>query len=277
MKISLWILIFSFATLFKPYTLLAIENLGSTSAALGGAGVGTVNATDGTFNNPASIALFEHGSAALSSANKGFRVSLSDNGQDSMFPAAIGYHQSEISTVKTKAIHLIVAKAIENKFSFGASIQMQDTKIDQNENTYKQTLVDVATMVRVNDWLTVGAAYKNKPLNDTDLSDFIDYNPSLSFGLEMVYANIMNIRIDTESAQNISLQPKQNYKFGLELLLNDWFIGRLGYQNNNVLSQNYSTVGFGFGGTQFGLHYAYVKESNFEKDSYHSVDLAFPF
>lgn len=277
MKISLWILFFIFAILLKSNKLLAFENLGSTSSALGGAGVGAVNATDGAFNNPASIALFEHGSAAVSLAHKGFRVSFSDNGQDAMFPAALGYHQSEISTVKTKAFHLVLAKAIENKFSFGANIHVQDTKIDQNENTYKQTFVDVATLVKVSNWLTIGAAYKNKPLSDTELSDFIDYNPSLSFGVEMAYADIMNVRIDTESAQNLSLQQRQNYKFGLELLLKDWFMGRLGYQNNNVLSQNYSTVGFGFGGPQFGLHYAYVKESNFEKDSYHSVDLAFPF
>jgi len=262
---------------FNFHAVLAFENLGSTSAGLGGAGFGAINATDGMFNNPASIALYERKSAAISSANKGFRVSFVDNGEDAMFPAGIGYHQGEVANIKTKAVHLVLAKNIENRFSFGVNAHFQDIKIEQNENTYKQTLLDAATLVKVNSWLTLGLVYKNRPLADTDLPDSIDYNPILGFGLEMIYPQLVNIRFDTESAQNISLQQKQNYKIGLELLLSDWFIGRIGYQNNNVLSQNYLTLGAGFGGSQFGLHYAYVKESNFEKDTYHSVDLAVPF
>ena len=255
----------------------AFEIQGSASAALGGAGVGSINAVDGGFINPASIGLLERNSASLNIANKGFRVYFADNGSDSMFPAALGYNQADLYGMKTKTVHLMLAKAVQDKFAFGTNVHFQELQIDGLEPTYRQTLIDLAILVKPFEFLSLGLAYKNKPTTDTELSDSIDNNPSLSFGFEYNYIDLLFVKTDIESAQNSNLEQKQIYKFGIETHMNDWLILRLGYQNNNILGQNYSTAGFGFGTANYGLHYAYVKESNFKKDTYHSVDLTMPF
>lgn len=67
------------------------------------------------------------------------------------------------------------------------------------------------------------------------------------------------------------------FKYGTTFLLNEWIVAKIGYQNDNIASQNYFTAGLGFNGPQFGLHYAYVKESEFKKETHHSIDLVVPF
>jgi len=255
----------------------AFEIQGSTAAGLGGAGVGSVNAVDGGFLNPAAIALLERNSASLNIANRGFRFYFADNGSDSMFPAALGYNQADLYGMKTKTVHLMLAKGVQDKFAFGTNVHFLELQIDGVETTYRQTLVDLAMIAKPFEFLSIGLAYKNKPTANTELSDYIDNNPLLSFGVEYNYIDLLLVKSDIESAQNSNLEQKQIYKFGLETHLNDWLILRLGYQNNNVLGQNYGTAGLGFGTTNYGLHYAYVKESNFKKDAYHSVDLTMPF
>ena len=64
---------------------------------------------------------------------------------------------------------------------------------------------------------------------------------------------------------------------GLETYLNDWMIIRLGYQNNNVLSKNFTTAGLGFSGPQFGFHYGYLTNVSNRNEDRHTVDLGVPF
>jgi len=255
----------------------SFEIQGSTSAALGGAGVGSVNAVDGGFVNPAAIGLFERNSASLGFANKGFRIYFADNGSDSIFPAAIAYTQSDLNGIKTKNFQLILAQAIQSKFAFAINIQPRETRVDNVDQTYRQTFLDLAALFKpIENW-SLGFAFKNKPTQNTELNDFIDNNPSLVFGVEYSYLDLLFVKTDIESAQNAQLEQKQTYKVGLETHLNEWLILRLGYQNSNILGQNYGTAGLGIGTSNYGLHYAYVKESNLKKDAYHSVDLTMPF
>ena len=253
------------------------ENLGSVSTSLGGAGVGAINPVDGAFNNPAGFALFEQRAAGLSFSKGAFRISLADNGAEALFPAMLGYSQSDVEGVKIKAFYLGLAYPLGQKFSIGTNFAFQESQYPTIDDKFRQNLVDVGVMFRPNAWFSVGAAVKNQPLNDTDLPETIDDRPTQAIGFEAKYDELVNVRGEYEMGKNLQSDQRSIVKAGLEIILNEWLQMRLGYQNNNIISQNYFTAGLGFGGPQFGLHYAYVKESEFAKETHHSVDLAVPF
>ncbi|AZZ38096.1 hypothetical protein CIK05_15240 [Bdellovibrio sp. qaytius] len=255
----------------------SFENLGSVSTSLGGAGVGSVNLVDGAFNNPAAFALFEQRSLAMSFAKKAFRISLADNGAEALFPALLGYNQTDVKGFRTKAFYFGLAQPLSAKFSLGANLGFQETQLPGKDDKYRQNLADIGVMYRPNTWFSVGAVVKNQPLNDTDLSDTIDKRPTQAVGFEAKYDELVNLRGELEAGKNTVSEQKMIVKAGMEIILNEWLQMRLGYQNNNIISQNYFTAGLGFGGPQFGLHYAYVKESEFEKETHQSIDLAVPF
>lgn len=273
--------LFSFVVLtfvfLNSINIFAFENLGSVSTALGGAGVGSVIESDGAFNNPASIAFFGQKTVALSYGSEAQRISFADNGEDSLFPAMIGYSRNSAFDVDTESFYLGFAYPIKKLFSVGANFGFQSTKIPPSTDKERQNVVDVGVTYRPQAWLSTGLVLKNKPLKDSDLPDAIDDRPSLAAGIEMQYMDLTNVRFEIESGKNAQSDQRLIYKFGLESYINEWFFGRIGYQNNNLESQNYFTAGIGLGGSQFGLHYAYTKESELQKDEDHSIDLIMPF
>ncbi len=273
--------LFSFIVLtfifLNSLNIYAFENLGSVSTALGGAGVGSVIESDGAFNNPASIAFFGQKTVALSYGSEAQRISFADNGEDSLFPAMIGYSRNSAFDVDTESFYLGFAYSIKKLFSVGANFSFQSTKIHPSTDKERHNAVDVGLTYRPQAWLSMGLVLKNKPLKDSDLPDAIDDRPSMAAGLEMQYMELTNFRAEIESGKNAGSDQKLIYKFGLESYINEWFFGRIGYQNNNLESQNYFTAGIGLGGSQFGLHYAYTKESELQKDEDHSIDLIMPF
>ena len=268
-----------FLVLFLSCSALAqsFENLGSVSTSLGGAGVGSVNLVDGAFNNPAAFPMFQQRAADMSYSKDTFRLSLADNGADALFPAMLGYSQSNIDELKVKAFYLGLGYLISRKISIGANFGFQETQVPTNNDKFRQNLADIGIMFRPNEWFTVGAVVKNQPMNDTDLADSMDNRPTQAVGFETKYDDLVNLRGEYEIGKNANSDQRSIVKGGMEIILNEWLQLRLGYQNNNIISQNYFTAGLGFGGPQFGLHYAYIKESEFKKETYHSIDLAVPF
>lgn len=257
------------------------ENLGSVSTSLGGAGAGSVNAVDGAFNNPATFALFPYRSAQISSAKNLFRLSLADNGAEALFPAMLGYSQNQADELKNKTFYFGLALPFKSRFSLGLNVGFQESQFVNSavngRQKYRQNVVDVGALFRPFEWFSLGVVLKNKPLNDTELSNTIDQRSTVALGFESQYEDLVNLRAELEFGKNEQSDQRSVVKTGLEILMNQWIQLRLGYQNNNIDSQNYFTAGLGFGGPQFGLHYAYLKESEFEKETQHSIDLAVPF
>lgn len=261
---------------FFPLSTYAFENLGSVSTALGGAGAGSIDIVDGVFNNPATFALYPQRSMVLSFAHNSNRASLSDNGADALFPAMIGYLESDINDFKTKSFFLGLAYVFSKKFSVGTNFGFNEYDVKGFADKYRQTVADVGAIFRFNQWFSVGAVLRHKPLGDTDLPNTLDDRPTTAVGFESDH-DFMSIRGEIESGENAQSDQKTAFKGGVEVMMNQWMQLRLGYQNNNIESQNYFTAGLGFGGPQFGLHYSHIKESEFQKETYHSIDLAVPF
>ncbi len=258
-------------------TAFGFENLGSVSTSLGGAGVGAINSIDGVLNNPSSIALFSQKTASIFLSYRAERIYMSDNGAEALFPAALGYSQQEIDFLKQKKYQVVIAQRLSKKLAVGVDVTYKDTTDLKRQSGEYQTVLGISVSSQLLNWLNLGLSYSELPLNDTDLISFYDKNPILKAGLETQFENFVLLRFEVEQQKTIDEDSRLIYKSGLELYLNEWMAFRLGYQNNNVLHQNYLTSGLGFGGSQYGFHYSFVKEAEKQKESYHSIDLALPF
>ena len=264
------------AICYLSTSIFAIENLGAVSAATGGAGVGVLEEVDGTYLNPASIALFPKKSFAISFSKFHTNIHMTDNGRDAFFPAGLSYTKTDENQMQTQAFHLTLAYAIAENFSIGLDTGLREITRTGIDNTFRQTVVTPGMFFQISDSFSSGLVWKNKPLTNTDLPDALDQSSTLALGFGYIYEKFAKFRADIESASN-EKTDKLIYKVGLETYLNDWIITRIGYQNDNVRAQNFFTAGLGFAGPQFGLHYAYQAEARNSRDTLHTIDLNIPF
>ncbi len=263
----------------KTYAAQISNTGGAVTTANGGAGVAVVDMDDGAFVNPAVIPLFPRKELSVSFSSSRFAGNIVDNGNDAMFPAAIGYEKYSNDAFKSNVYHLILAYAYESVFgnvSFGADFNLNDEKLTGSDENYKQTRATLGFLWQPSKTFSFGLTHKNIALNDTALPDSIDHVTVTTAGLAYVYQSFAQLRFDIETVEK---QPSDHfiYKIGLETYINDWIITRFGYRNDNVISQNFTTLGVGFAGPQFQLHYAYQTEAKSTVDPLHIIDLSVPF
>lgn len=253
---------------------------GSVSSATGNAGVATVEVTDGVHLNPATLPFYSKKQFTISYSDDLFLLTLADNGREALFPAALSYEKSSDEFIKTTSYKLALAYEINPKLSLGVHGSMKEIQLRSTEEKHKHIAADFGLLWKLIENLNLGAVYKNYAFSNTDLPDAFDKNSSFLLGLSYDYLNFAQFRVDIEKLNQdvIGLNSgAYNFKFGLESYINEWIVTRFGYMNDNIRSLNLLTAGIGFTGPQFGLHYAYQKESNDKQDSRHIIDLNIPF
>ncbi len=167
-------------------------------------------------------------------------------------------------------------ESVVGNVSFGADFNLNDMKLTGNDATYKQTRATLGFLWQPAKSFSFGLVHKNIALNDTDLPDSVDKVTTTTAGIAYVYQSFAQVRFDMETVEK---QPSDRYiyKIGLETYINDWIITRFGYRNDNISSMNFTTLGLGFAGPQFQLHYAYQTEAKSTVDPLHIIDLSVPF
>lgn len=270
-----------FSLVFPSLTAFAYPITGAVTTATGGAGVSVVSPMESPTNNPAAIPFYSNREVNLSYSKDRFAAFLTDNGQEALFPASVGYEQHYEDDLKNTIYHLIIAYPLfSSPLSFGINYQMHQMKWINNDQKYKQNRLNAGLLWKVSNAMNLGVTYKNKALNDTDLPDAIDNLPLITAGFNYAYMDFIQFRADIEKVDKSGVIPHSDkliFKFGLETYLNDWIIARFGYRNDNITSQNFSTYGLGFAGPQFSLNYGYQRESKKTTKDIHLIDLSFPF
>jgi hypothetical protein len=251
---------------------------GAVSASLGNSGVGILEVSDGIFNNPAQLAAYPQKHFGVSNTENQFQVHFADNGTDAFFPASLGYNQIKLSdNLEQKNFLLHLAQGFpDRKFSFGMGIEYRTWKMKLTETNFVQTVADLGVFYQPTTWFSVGGIISDIALSDTALADNIDKSIQSFIGIGIGNETFARFRFDIGSASN---QNTSNLIFrgGLQTLLNDWILTSVGYENNNILGTKTLTLGAGFAGPQFGIHYAYQKEANDAVEARHVVDLSVPF
>lgn len=269
--------LFFLLSFFVSTYVYAQDFMGSVSAATGGTGVGTVEPTDSVLINPATIAQIPTKYFSLGYSEPRWGVTISDNGKESLFPAALGYFQYNNDFVKRKDISVGVAYPITKSFAVGANVLFLEYEEKTSAaNTHRQTAGDIGATYAINSNFAFGVLFKSLFSSNTDLAEALQRQQTTAAGMNYTFDNLSRFRFDIESNSKNKMD-RLVFKYGVESFLNDWIVLRLGYQNNNVVSKNYQTAGLGFVGPQFSFHYAYLANVADSSDYRHSVDLGVPF
>ena len=251
---------------------------GAVSASLGNSGVGILEVSDGIFNNPAQLAAYPQKHFGVSNTENQFQVHFADNGTDAFFPASLGYNQIKLpGNLEQKNFLLHLAQGYpERKFSYGLGLEYRTWKMKITETNFVQTVADLGVFYQPAEWFSLGGTISDIALSDTNLADSMDKSIQSFVGIGIGNVTFARFRFDVGSASN---QNSSNmiYRGGLQTLLNDWIMTSIGYENNNILGTKTLTLGAGFAGPQFGVHYAYQKEANDVVEARHVVDLSVPF
>ncbi|XGC80746.1 hypothetical protein ACES2L_15585 [Bdellovibrio bacteriovorus] len=243
----------------------------SISAATGGTGRAAVEAGDAAFLNPASLVHLRGHYLFSSFAENEFAVALSDNTQESAFPASLGYVSKTIELPNDEIVQsditFSLAEFIADKWSFGITGHYFQLKIPGA--SYSQPNADLGILYTPESHIGWALVVYNAFGKDEDIPEAYRPETSVGGGFNYIYQSRVRFRLDATS--------KSLYMAGIETYINDFVITRLGYQNNTEDKRELITAGLGFKGPRFALNYAYQGNSQISGDYRHSVDLEIPF
>lgn len=272
------ILLASALFIFSLSTLAVPLQPGSVSTATGGSGRGTTEPIDGVLLNPAMVGLLSSQFFSANYTNQQWGLTISDNGKEALFPAALSFVRSDVDGFKTQQVGVSVGYVFKKMFALGANLSLLEYSSNSlnEDQKYRQTVGDVGLMFSPETAYGIGLVAHKVASSSTDLDESLQKQQTIGLGIQYTFQSFIRFRFDVESGPKNKTE-RLVYMGGMETYMNDWVIFRFGYQNNNVVSKNYSTVGLGFAGPQFGLHYAYISNVANNQDDQHSIDLGIPF
>ena len=275
MKKIIFLLLVSF---FSISSFAVLAPPGAVSMATGGSGRGATEPVDSVLLNPSLLALLPTKFFSASYTSQQWGLTISDNGKDALFPAALAFVRSDVNDFKTQQLALALSYAYKKMISVGVNVSMLEYERSQKlrEQKYRQTAADIGVMYSPSPEFGIGFVANKISSSKVDLDESLQKQKTIGAGAQYTFANAIRFRYDMESAPD-NKTDRLVYMGGIETFLNDWMIFRVGYQNNNVVAKNYSSLGLGFSGPQFGLHYAYISNVADGSDDKHSIDLGIPF
>ncbi len=251
---------------------------GSVSTATGGTGRGTIEPIDGVLLNPASVAKLKTQFFSFNYSNEQMGVTISDNGKEALFPAALAFVKTDINKLKTQDMALVIATSVLPRLSIGSTVSLVEysRSLATEEKKYRQTVADIGISFAIAKNISLGIVGYKAFSSTSELEKSLQKQQLFAVGTSYTFDNFVRFRFDIESAPENKVD-RLTYMTGLETYMNEWLIVRLGYQNNNVVSKNFTTAGLGFSGPQFGLHYGYLTNVSNRDEDRHTVDLGVPF
>lgn len=253
--------------------------VGAVSTATGGSGRGAIEPVDGLLLNPAIISDLPTKTFSVNYSPDQTALSVTDNGQDSYFPAAISFLRTKASVVDTQQLGLSFATPRWNKIAIGGTgsmVEYTNYFAAGIEQKYRQSSFDLGATVAFTKNFGIGIVAKKIASGSSALPENLQIQKTLGFGMSYTYQSFARLRLDIESAPD-NKTDKLVYMGGLENYLNDYMVFRLGFQSNQVTAKDYFSAGMGFSGPQFGLHYAYISNVADKTEDKHLIDLGIPF
>lgn len=265
----------------------AEANVSSIAAATAGSGRASIEMADTPFLNPAALPykpgyFFGSGLSRFRSEGLGdidvFTVSATDNMPETVVPTTLGFASSKylVGNVSwdRRDIRLAVANFFNKNHALGMGLSYRQSR-SEGINAQQGNLF-VGSLFSVTKELSVGAVFENFVPAPKGIPDQEKLMPSIGLAAGYNYRTFLRLKLDLLSASNNSWD-KPVLATGFEFYWNKWLIGRMGYSRNNELGHNLYSVGAGFAGPVFGIHYALqTHESTQGWDQRHSIDLGIP-
>ena len=256
------------------------SEIGAVSTATGGGGFGAVEPVDGILKNPAFLRDLPNRNFSFNYAQDIWALSISDNSQESLFPAGLQMTSEKVSDqLRTQKLGLNFSPPRLGPITMGATASLvsydsQPTPFQTEQ--FQQAVLDVGLTYALSRDFGLGLTANRISSSNVKLAENLQLQKYAAFGLSYTYENFIRLRLDAETAPEYKTD-KLVYMVGMENYMNDWVVLRLGYRNDNVVLKDYFSAGLGFTGPQFGLHYAYIADVADSGSAKHLIDLAIPF
>jgi hypothetical protein len=269
--------------LLSLYFISSLAHAQSFSSAatdgVAGAGRAAVEAGDVNYLNPAGLVHLKGRYIYATGSKDDLSLSLSESSREVVVPASLSYLQrkakdSADQDVKWKDMRLSLADFIVEKLSMGITGTM--STVDYKTSSYNQTNGHLGLFYTPNDHFGLAYVFYNLFGGKDTVPEEVRDESQMAVGLNFIYKNFVRYRFDVLSAKNNNF-GKPAYMMGIETLLNEWLVFRVGYKNDILASQELFTQGIGFRGPIFSVDYAHqgsVKGANFDR---HSIDLSISF
>jgi hypothetical protein len=262
--------------------------IGSVNAATGEAGVAAVEASEGPYGNPATLAHmkgyyltagFGASKQNKMGTNQDLAVSVTDSMKETVVPTSFSYAQNNYrpegfeDDLLSRSFKLSFGNSINQQVAFGLGINYQDD--GALEDRYRQTNLETGFLWTPNQNIGAAILFDNMIPAPDSIPEQFRLKQKMTLGTSLNYRKMLRVKADIISASGNRF-GKATYAAGMESYLNRWMIFRWGLQRNNLLEANLYTAGLGFVGPKFALHYAYETSPQNESLTRHSVDLALP-
>lgn len=253
----------------------------SASVGTGYAGRAAVEGGDSIYLNPATLPHFRGRHLMAAGVKDEMAFSLSDNTEESAIPGAIGYVQKKFDFGGFKAkqtdMALALAAFLTPKLTFGILGHYFENKIEDGQGTsYRQNNLDLGFAYILNGNFGLGAAMYNVLGEKKNMPEELSLKPSAAMGMNYIYREIVRYRFDVASAENYNF-GKPEIMAGMEAFFAEFFVWRVGFRHQSLISRNATGVGLGFNGPRFAINYAYEGNTKESSDYRHSIDLHLPF
>lgn len=257
----------------------ALATIGAVSTATGGTGRGAVEPIDGILLNPATVSDLPTKNFAVNYSPEHWAMTVTDNGKDVYLPAALRFVKSHFPAIDSQQLGLTFASRRWKKFAIGGTGSMMEyTNVlsGTTEQKFRQTTLDLAATFAAGPNFGIGFVANKVTSSKITLDERLQAQQTMALGFSYTYQNFARLRFDLESAPD-NKTDKLNYMLGFENYVNDWVVVRMGVQQNKITAKDYISAGLGFAGPQFGLHYAFISNTEDKTEDKHLIDLGFPF
>lgn len=255
--------------LFSGFVHATTPFTGVISNSIGGAGRAAITPEEVGLLNPA--ALVHQKGYQLSTAYRdmnvredgsiyNFLAHISENQPDTMFPLAVTYHKTRNFNYRaidrTEDIHLTTANMIIPNLSLGFDVvrHTYETSVDEDDEWDGS----VGLMYIVTKDLGLGLVHRN--VLDSD-SPYL-YR-TVEFGVNYLFGDFLRFAADVVYATEKNPNKEAIYMFGMEHEIVEKLPLRIGFRGDDVINENYWTLGFGWVGPKIGFDY--TLERNFSE------------
>jgi len=269
----------------------ALEQVGTISNSLGGAGRAAADPTEAIFLNPAAIGFLQSrlfSSAHYSRAENDDRNTnqygfvFADGSLDKIVPGSLAYTETDFSfdddsRGKSREFRAAIGGTPHPQLSFGLGGHYSIYNSRENRRFYQSNL-NLGFLFVPFDWLGLALTGENLLKVNSDVDAWARDVRSYGFGFHFLYEELFRLRFDVVRPVTLNPQSRTNFHAGIENIFAQWFAMRLGFRWDEVRSQHFATGGLGYRGPRLSADYAFSQGVHGRKDeTRHLIDLWITF
>lgn len=286
---SSWVILIG---LFQLTTSMAFAQyyLGPITSGAGGAGRAAAEAGEGLLQNPAFLPHLRDVSSSFYYTNGGltpqekqttFGLAIADNHEKVLFPGGLAYFQRKIDiegmpSAEEKFFQVSAGNFLYEQISLGISLIY--LKTDPSEGAgFNQINGVVGFLYNPHpDW-GFGLVKYHFAKPGSEVPTYLRLMPSTAVALTYLPTDFLKVRFDVVRQDKYNHEHKLEYLLGLESMMNEFFIIRMGGGIDQLSQSETVSLGLTFDGPVFKVDYSFRKRADGQDGALHSVDMRAPF